>query len=204
MLKNFLFSTLLIFAAMAAVHGQGTQQYRSPNDIDLPPLENRHVIGTWLTDSIGGSCTRSFELVKGTTYTVLRCSDGSGGKEGQVLKKVSAKKSLPRSSTAGDHYVILDNGDLSVRDKQGEIGVEPRHAGLWPGTPSTKKIASKAEDSKTENLSCYNVGYRYGYTGTSSYKGKKVNSAWDFATPDRCKNDPQTIKGIQAGTHSAW
>jgi hypothetical protein len=35
-------------------------------------------------------------------------------------------------------------------------------------------------------------------------KGKKVNPSWDFATPTRCQNNPETDKGIQAGTRAAW
>lgn len=62
----------------------------------------------------------------------------------------------------------------------------------------------KDEDLKTSGLKCYEVGYRYGHTATSSMNGKKFNPSWDFVIPDRCKNDPDTSKGIQAGTRAAW
>lgn len=201
--KKFLI--LLIFlTASVGIGAQGTKQYRSPDDVDLPPLEQRKTIGTWLKSSLSGSCTRSFESVNRKVYEVVRCSDDSGGKTGRIVSQVSSTKFVSPTSSHGDHYVILANGNLSVRDRDGEIDVEPKHVGLWPGTQSKVTQSAKAEDEKTLGLKCYDVGYRYGYTATSSMKGKKVNPSWDFATPERCRNDPETDKGIQAGTRAAW
>jgi hypothetical protein len=194
---------LLIFASSLAT-AQGTKQYRSPNDVDLPPLEQRKIIGTWLTASISGSCTRSFENVNGKVYDVGRCSDGSGGNSGRLLTQTSPTKFLSRTSTSGDYYVILKNGDLSLHDKDGEIDVEPKHPGLWPNAQSKQPKAQQAEDAKTLRLTCFDVGYRYGHTATAAMKGNRVNPSWDFAIPDRCKNEPATRNGIHAGTRAAW
>ncbi len=121
---------LLLFVLLALNAASGAQdkkQYRAPNDVDLPPLQQRKVIGTWITSSVSGTCTRSFEGVKRRVFQVIRCDDGSGGKTGQLLTQVSSTKFLPQANAHGDHYVILPSGDLSVRDRDGEIDVEPKH-----------------------------------------------------------------------------
>lgn len=66
---------------------------------------------------------------------------------------------------------------------------------------STQK---KRESAKTAGLECHEIGYRYGHTATRAMKGMQVNPAWDFAVPERCRTDPETDKGIEAGTRSAW
>lgn len=195
---------LVSLAASTGAGAQGKEHYNSPYDVNLPPMEQRKIIGTWLTMSISGSCTRSFEEVNGKVYDVVRCSDGSGGKTGQAITQVSARKFLsPRSST-GDHFVILKNGDLELRDKRGLVDIEPRYAGLWPTKQNKAAQLPTIEDSKTVGLTCYDVGYRYGHTATSSMNGKRVNASWNFATPERCRSDPETQRGIQAGTRAAW
>lgn len=197
-------SLLVLIFASGLVSAQGTKEYRSPHDVDLPPLEQRKIIGTWLTTSISGSCTRSFESVTGKVYDVLRCSDGGGGNSGRLLTQASPTRFLSRTSSTGDYYVILKNGDLSRRDKQGEIDVEPKHATLWPNAQSKQSKVLNAEEKKTIGLSCFDVGYRYGHTATTSMKGKHVNQSWDFVIPQRCQGDPETRNGIQAGTRAAW
>ncbi len=203
----FLRKPLILFALLAlssAVGAQGKKQYRDPDDVDLPPQQQRRVIGTWITSSLSGTCTRSFEGVKKRVFQVIRCDDGSGGKTGQLLTQVAANKFMPRANTHGDHYVILPNGDLSVRDRDGEIDVEPKYGGPVPAARSNITQPPKVESAKTARLKCQEIGYRYGFTATSSMKGKKTDPAWDFTLPERCKNDPETAKGIQAGTRAAW
>jgi hypothetical protein len=200
-LRYILFALLF---ANGSVCAQGKAQYRSPNNVDLPPPGQRKVIGTWLTSSISGSCTRSFEKVNSKVYDVMRCSDGSGGDTGRLLTQSSPTKFLSRTSTAGDHYVILKNGNLSIRDKDGEIGIEPKHVDLWPKAASKPPKSQQTEDPKTAGLACFDIGYRYGHTATAAMKGKRVNPSWDFAVPDRCKNELATKNGIRAGTSAAW
>lgn len=202
---------LLSLVTGTGAGAQGTKQYNSPYDVTLPPIEQRKIIGTWLTMSISGSCTRSFEEVNGKVYDVGRCSDGSGGRTGQAITRVSARKFLSPQSSSGDNFVILKNGDLELRDKRGLVDIEPRYAGLWPTMQDRAVQLRKVEvaktvgeDAKTVGLRCYDVGYRYGHTGTNAMKGKPVNDLWDFATPVRCRNDPETQQGIQAGTRAAW
>ena len=100
--------------------------------------------------------------------------------------------------------MILKNGDLSVRDKDGEISVEEKQTGLWPAKTNRGIPAVVSEDKKTAGLECYVIGYRYGYTGTRAMKGRSTNPAWDFATPDRCKSETETQRGVKAGTQAAW
>lgn len=63
----------------------------------------------------------------------------------------------------------------------------------------------KSEDPKT---SAYNNVMRLvidmATQATNAMKGKKTNPAWDFAVPERCRADPETDQGIQAGTRFAW
>lgn len=195
---------ILVSLTMCSICSAGTKSFQSPDDVNLPPVEQRQIIGSWVTSSLSGVCTRSFESVGRKVYVVLRCDDGSGGKSGKELTKVSNEKFMSRSSSHGDHYVILANGNLSIRDRDGEVDVETKHVGLWPTSKSKVSSPTKVEDAKTVGLKCYDVGFRYGHTATSSMRGKKTNPAWDFATPERCRNDPDTDKGIQAGTRAAW
>ena len=196
---------LLACAAVCANAAAPLQQYKTKDDVTLPPVSARKILGTWVTNALPpAACTRSFEQVAGKVYDVVRCSDGSGGEDGRQVTRVNASKFVSRTSTSGDHYVILQNGDLSVRDKQGEVGVEPKQAGLWPAKPGKEPLVATAEDRKTLGLECYVIGYRYGYVGTRSMKGRSVDPAWDFATPARCNADPQTQRGIKAGTQAAW
>ena len=203
-MRKIFIAAATLCAIVSSTGAQGTKEYRSPDDVDLPALDQRKIIGTWLKSSLSGSCTRSFESFNRKVYEVVRCSDGSGGKTGRVVSQASPTKFVSRTSSHGDHHAMLANGNLPARDKDGEIDVEPKHAGLWPGSQSKTAQSAKAEDAKTLGLKCYDVGYRYGYTATSSMKGKKVNPSWDFATPERCRNDPETDKGIQGGTRAAW
>lgn len=196
--------SILLLTACAISAAQGKLEYRGPGTVDLPPIGERRIIGTWLTKPPPDSCTRSFEEVRKKVYMVVRCVDGSGGRTGQMLTAASAKKFVSRTSPTGDYYLIQANGDLSVRDKDGEVELEPKHPSLWPTSQPKSTAQSGAEDVKTKGLTCYDVGYRYGHSGTSSMKGKPVNPSWDFATPARCKGDPETHRGVQAGTRAAW
>jgi hypothetical protein len=205
---NLLYAIPKVGKSQANEAVQVKQTYRGPNDVDLPPLEKRKVIGTWLTKAIDGSCTRSFEVVNKKVYRVGRCSDGSGGKTGQEITQVSAKKFLSPTSTTGDYYVILENGDLSIRDKDGENTIEPKHVGVFPTAQSKPVPQSKIENSKTVGLTCYDIGYRSGNSAASSMKGKHIDPASDFAVPERCKIgseiNPDAVRGISAGTRAAW
>ncbi len=199
--------SLFLFAALTTLTCTAAPllEYKTKDDVALPPLTARRIIGTWPTTALPpATCTRSFEEVKGKVYDVVRCSDGSGGNDGRQLTRVSPNKFLSRTSTSGDHYVILKNGDLSIRDKDGEVGVEKKQSGLWPVKTDKNIPAGAGEDKKTVGLECYVVGYRYGYTGTRAMKGRSTDPAWDFATPDRCKSDSETQRGVKAGTQAAW
>jgi hypothetical protein len=197
---------LTSFATFACAAAPPLLEYKTKSDVTLPPLSARKILGTWLTTALPPAvCTRSFEQVRGgKVYDVTRCSDGSGGNDGRQLAQVTPNKFQSRTSTSGDHYVILKSGELSVRDKSGEVGLEARHASLWPVKAGTERSLAAGEGKKTVGLECYVVGYRFGYTGTRAMKGRSTDSAWDFATPERCKADPETQRGIRAGTHAAW
>jgi len=86
----------------------------------------------------------------------------------------------------------------------GNVTVTKTHKAPVPAVPTQgSKQYAKSEDSKTEGLSCYDIGYRFGHTATTSFQGKNVSPAWDFAVPDRCKNDSKAEQGIHAGTRAA-
>ena len=136
---------------------------------------------------------------------MTRCDDSKDRNIGRELTHASATKFLSKQH-AGDFYVILPNGDLSVRDSQGEVDVLTKHGG--PASASVVAVKSSAkeglEDAKTVYLDCYTVGYRFGFTGTRAMKGRPTDAAWDFVTPSRCQDNAENRRGIQAGTKAAW
>ena len=192
---------LLLLTACSIGSAQGKLEYRSPSDVDLPAIDQRKVLGTWLNKPPPDSCTRSFEEVRNKVYMVFRCSDGSGGKTGVLVNRVSPSKFVS-TTRPSDYYVITSNGQLSVRDRDGEVELEPKHIELRPNASGKPTPTLIAEGGRTKGLSCYNVGYRYGHTATSSMKGKLSDPSWDFAIPSRCKNDAETERGIQAGVRA--
>ena len=120
-----------LIIGVSSVASAGT--YRSPDDVDLPPIEQRQVVGTWLEVVGKTSCTKGIERVKAKYYRVLRCQDGSGGTTGTELTKTSSTKYRPTAgSSNGDYYVIDSGGDLGVYDNQGIIDTLPKHSKLWP------------------------------------------------------------------------
>ena len=132
-MKNAL---LLVLLSLSFMVNAGTKEL-SPEMkqlLGISPLpRDAQPIGTWL-----GSCARSIEFSKSKNSYFLtnRCSDGSGGKDGDELSKFSKgglqtfKKK--QGSDHGDYYVIEKDGRLGVYDKAGLIEQLPRHAKLWP------------------------------------------------------------------------
>lgn len=64
-------------------------------------------------------------------------------------------------------------------------------------TPSKSEI----ESSKTALMDCKTLGYRYGYTASTSLHGRKVKSEWDFTMPERCRGLPETSAAITKGSN---
>jgi hypothetical protein len=116
-------------AALSMLASAQKLQYRSADDIDLPPISQRKIIGTWMM--VDSPCTRSFEEVKGEVYDVARCNDKSGGNTGRKVARVNATAFRSFKPGSTDHYVIQKDGTLSVRDRDGEIDRLKKHA-LWP------------------------------------------------------------------------
>lgn len=109
------------------------KSFRSSDEIDLPPLAQRKVIGTWYQgEVIGGTCSRSFEEVKGKVYEVLRCSDCSGGKTGTPLVKSAGGIFTKPGRRNGEYFKILPNGNLASYDRDGHIDTHPKLPGIWP------------------------------------------------------------------------
>jgi hypothetical protein len=128
-MKN-LSTAVVALAAFTNVLAAGNH-YRSPDDVTLPPISQRQIIGTWF-DKVT-RCTSSFEQVKKQVFYVLRCSDGSGGNEGREYLRVDGNKFLPKQqSRTGDYYVIQAGGNLNMYDRQGLIDTLPRHPTLRP------------------------------------------------------------------------
>jgi len=63
--------------------------------------------------------------------------------------------------------------------------------------------SSRAEESLTRGLSCFEVGYRFGKCATESMLGKSCDPKDDVIVPDRCKNKEETKRGIEAGVKVA-
>lgn len=168
----------------------------------LPPVEKRKIIGTWFRSDRG--CTLSFEQVGSKYYDVGRCGDGSGGKDGVQVLRANGTTFRPLSSTrSGDYYVIQKDGDLAVRDNDGLVETLPKQSDLWPRAKLARVPDAIVEGKLTKGLSCFDVGYRYGHTAMTSMKGRRVNPAWDFVVPNRCKDVAELRSGIAAGTRAA-
>lgn len=109
------------------------KQYRSSDEVTLPPLNQRKVLGTWMGMQVmGGTCSRSFEEVHGRVYEVVRCSDCSGGKTGTPLVKGAGNTFTRPARRNGEYFRILPNGNLASYDRDGLIDNYPRLSGLWP------------------------------------------------------------------------
>lgn len=132
-MKNALLvlSLLLSFVANAGAKELSPEMKQLLGISPLP--KDAQPIGTWLS-----SCARSIEFSKASNsyFMTNRCSDGSGGKDGEELIKFSKgglqafKKK--QGSDHGDYYVIEKDGRLGVYDKAGLIEQLPRHAKRWP------------------------------------------------------------------------
>lgn len=171
-------------------------------------MSERTVIGVWLKSKY---CARSFEKIKNKVFDVMRCSDGSkelssddeGGDKGKLITQVSPTKFLATNSRNKDNYVILPDGNLSVRDNQGEIDIEKKFDGKWKNSNYSRNAPSVIEDKKTANMKCYEIGFKYGFVAHKTYKGIKTNPNWDFSIPYRCKDALETNSGIQEGIKAA-
>lgn len=109
------------------------KEYRSSDEVTLPPLSKRKVLGTWAgMRVIGGTCNRSFEDVNGRVYEVIRCSDCSGGKTGTPLVKAAGSTLTRPVRRNGEYFKILPNGTLASYDREGLIDNYPPLSGLWP------------------------------------------------------------------------
>lgn len=110
----------------------GTKSFRSLDQVDLPPIAQRKVLGTWLRSGLGTSYTMSFERANSKVFRVDRYPGGEGGGTGSELQQTNAKTFLRVGRSTGDNYVILSNGNLSVRDVDGEIEQLRPHKTLFP------------------------------------------------------------------------
>lgn len=99
------------------------------DDVILPPLRQRKVLGTW---ALHGTCSRSFEEVKGRIYEVIRCAECTGGDTGTPLVKKSGNTFTRLDRRNGEYFKILPNGNLAVYDREGLIDTDPRLSRLWP------------------------------------------------------------------------
>jgi hypothetical protein len=96
--------------------------YRSPDEVDLPPIEQRQIIGTWQDEIAGTICTMGIEKVNSKFYKVQRCADGSGGSTDIELVKISDRKYKPKTASRnGDYYLIDNSKNLGIFDNQGII-----------------------------------------------------------------------------------
>ena len=80
---------------------------------------SRKVIGKWVDNGVGGSSIMTIFREHGKYCLESRYSDGSVGM--QILIKSGAYRFNDFESDAGDHYVILSDGDLEISDNDGLI-----------------------------------------------------------------------------------
>ena len=126
----------LILLALSLMANAGTKEL-SPEMKQLlgssPLPKDAQPIGTWMS-----ACARSIEYskAKNSYFMTDRCSDGSGGKDGDELIRfpkggLQAFKKK-QGNNHGDYYVIEKDGRLGVYDKAGLIEQLPRYGKPWP------------------------------------------------------------------------
>ena len=126
-------SVVLVGVVALMANPTNATTFRGPDEVDLPPVAQRQIVGTWLEKIGQTTCTKGIEKVKAKLYLVLRCDDGSGGNTGNELVGVNATKFRPKASSRnGDYYIVSATGELQIYDKQGLIDVLPKHSALWP------------------------------------------------------------------------
>ena len=59
-----------------------------------------------------------------------------------------------------------------------------------------------AEEKLTRGLSCFEIGYRFGRCATQAMLGQSCDPRDDVVIPERCRNEPETKRGIDAGVRS--
>jgi hypothetical protein len=59
-----------------------------------------------------------------------------------------------------------------------------------------------AEEKLTRALSCFEIGYRFGKCATQAMLGQTCDPKDDVIVPERCRNKPETKRGIDAGVKS--
>jgi len=106
----------------------GKKSLSFDDDITLPPVKDRKIIGTWNYEN---HCTLSFEEVRGITYEVLRCTDCSGGKTGQKIARKPGGV-FQRQNRHGEYFRILPNGNLGSFDRNEVVDTYIKSNGLWP------------------------------------------------------------------------
>lgn len=126
-----LFSAVLSFGTSASA-AQDPCRSLSPGNAFLPPVANRELIGTWLEKTGPYTCAISLEKVKGKVFLTTRCDNVCDESQGQPVQQISSKKFKVADGGQGYYLVILPNGNVSVRDADGEIQLDPKHASLWP------------------------------------------------------------------------
>lgn len=113
---------------MPGAGNTGKKSLSFGDDITLPPVKDRKIIGTW---SYENHCTLSFEEVGGITYEVLRCIDCSGGKTGQKITRKPGGV-FQRPDRRGEYFRILPNGNLGSFDRNEVVDTYIKHNSLWP------------------------------------------------------------------------
>jgi hypothetical protein len=98
-----------------------------PNEVVLPPLNERKVIGTW---EVWPEVTMSIEEVRGNTYSVLRSKYCESGSKGTPLTR-QGRRYMESGNSNGKYYVILPSGELAAHDRQGYIESYEKQSGLW-------------------------------------------------------------------------
>lgn len=192
--RSIALSCLLTLPAVSnAVVGEseGKKEWVSPDEVRLPPVGQRKIIGTWLNRAF--RVTRSFEQVGSQYFEVVRGSDGSGGDTGKVILKTGNNKFKKKDSGRnGDYFVIEKDGSLGVYDKDGHIDTLPKHAVLFPTQASIAAAGSPVGKQEIQD------------TPERTAKIKSQFSSWDGAHKGLEKiikdsmNDPRSYEHVES------
>ncbi len=62
---------------------------------------------------------------------------------------------------------------------------------------------ARLSSKKALPTSCYDIGVQYGRASANGLKGEVVDGKNDMAVPERCRNQPETNKGIVKGVQAS-
>lgn len=163
----------------------------------LPPLNEREILGIWEAPYL--KCTWSFEICNSKIYRVTRCSDGSGGNDGEPIIQIGNNKYKEVNSNYGEYFQILPDGQLGCYDNQGYISTLKKLKTLFPWKNTVDRSVDIELDQTAINVKTKGVAGDYKIIGDNRF-GCVNKEYFDKLTKLVSQGDKNAFgKGLVAG-----